>query len=199
MMNSYKWRLVSDEYLQGVFFAVAPITGHLFEISNPSDINNSVILKHFFGLNPKKYAETICDSCNLPIEIPPVEKPISKCKLRYIQIIRRVIDLALMIVPLGFVINLVSIFTPVNLNKFDLKEALSIVAHAFSTHSNGNCLQIAICRYWLFRKLGWSTSIHLGVLFPTEEMHAWVTLQGQPIFECPDFIAHYQTAVIYSY
>jgi hypothetical protein len=192
----YHWQLITDQYLDGVSFAISPITGHLFEVTHKRDICRSVLFKLFFGFNTASYTSSSSLPIKAPINVPPVSTT-EYVNIRYVRASRWIIESLLSIVPLGLVVGIISCLNSVKGSNVDFNDALSFVAHAFGSRSDGNCLQVAVCRYWLLRKLGWRTELHLGVLFPTENMHAWVVYNGQPLLECPDFISHYQSAVAY--
>jgi hypothetical protein len=195
-MIRYHWQLVTDQYLNGVFFAISPITGHLFEVEHQCDIYSSVLLRSFFGFNTKRYTGSSSFPIKAPINVPPVNTT-EFVKLKYVRAIQWTAKSILSIIPLGIAVGVISCLEKPKNTNVDFDDALSFVANAFGSRSDGNCLQVAVCRYWLLRKLGWTTELHLGVLFPTENMHAWVAYNGQPLLECPDFISHYQSAVVY--
>ena len=197
-MMDYKWTIVSDQFLDSVHFVISPCFGHLIEIHDISDLNKSPLMRTVAGFTKRTFSTSLhraqedpigCLDEKMPSNIYPPINP---------SLIRKIARVSLHLFPLGFVIYCLFLSTKGGKPVLELSEAVSFVADAFGRRSNGNCLEIALCRYWLFCLLGWRTTIQIGVLFPTEEMHAWVALDGVPLLEDADFVGHYQAAVIYS-
>lgn len=193
------WRFLTDPYFDE-HFVVLPLTGNLVSTSSNSvKFRKQGFLIKILGL----------DVCNLRDEHFFARKSIIDLPLgnsfrsdynKRSKIILIATKYALLIFPVSFIVRFFeTIFSILGapLHKFTQLE-LQIVSIAFGRRSKDNCLQIAICRYALLRLLGIKSTICIGVLVPTEEMHAWVEVSGHPILECSDVLVHYQTCLKYS-
>ncbi len=198
--SPYGWRVISDPHLTSAHFVISPRTGDLIELSEPTQVFESWAMRAIYGFTENTFCPSFSDKVCDPIDPPEINSIESKFDRRDITSapLRCFIRLAIRLLPLSFLVRFGTALIPLNGKPADLPQALHRVACAFGRRSAGNCLELAICRFFLFRMFGWRTTIHIGVLYPTEEMHAWVALNGVPVLEDADVVAHYQTAVFYS-
>lgn len=198
-MTIANWRFLSDPYFNELF-VVLPLTGSLISISSSS----ATIQIHGFwirllGLHINKLRDEQFFAKKSIIDLPP-GATLPNSYDRRSKIILIFVKYSLMLLPLGFVVRIVEIFTSMHIDrkhKFTRTE-LELVSSAFGRRSKDDCLQMAICRYALLRLLGVESTVCIGVLVPTEEMHAWVEVDGHPILECSDVLVHYQTCLKFS-
>lgn len=198
-MQYYHWSIISDPFLPQTYFVVSPYTGHLLSFSDPSAIHNSIIMRAIGGFKHCRFSSSLSFPENEPFNFTTCGNEDNTLHLRLRAIIiRRTVRTLLKVLPLGVLVYLIIVIVSIRINNVDQARAVSYVANAFGIRSVGNCLEVSICRFWMFRLLGWSATLNIGVLFPTEEMHAWVSLNHVPVLENADFIGHYQVAIAYS-
>jgi hypothetical protein len=198
-MITVNWRFLTDPYFDEQF-VILPLTGNLISVSSN---NLKFKKKNFFlrilGLNVHNLRDEQFFEKNSIVDVSSEDslQTDDDSKFKFISIVTKY---SLLIFPVSFVVLLFeSIFSIIGakLHEFTRLE-LKIVAKAFGRRSKDNCLQIAICRYALLRLLGINSTICIGVLVPTEEMHPWVEVKGHPILECNDVLVHYKTCLKYS-
>jgi|GEM_PF-2193252 len=194
----YRWCVISDVYLDNVHFVLSPRTGTLTEISDLKAFFEARLLRFFLGFSKRTFIASIPWPVRDPLDIASgADAPTLCLKTAPAHPMMHAVTMALRILPLWLVIELAALFSEKRAEKLPLNDAVARVAAAFGWRSRGNCLPVSICRFWLLRRLGWKPSIQIGVLFPTEEMHAWVCLDGAPVLEDADMVSHYRVAVQY--
>lgn len=72
---------------------------------------------------------------------------------------------------------------------------LKRLAASFGRRSQDDCLEMALCRYALMRLDGHRCVVNIGLLAPSDEMHAWIEYRAHPILECEDVLVHYQACL----
>lgn len=72
---------------------------------------------------------------------------------------------------------------------------LKRLSASFGRRSQDDCLEMALCRYALMRLDGHRCVINIGLLAPSDEMHAWIEYRGHPVLECEDVLVHYQACL----
>jgi Transglutaminase-like superfamily len=77
----------------------------------------------------------------------------------------------------------------------DLEALLAELAISWRVSGNSECLPRAIFRYQWLRMRSLYPSLYLGVHVPTDQMHAWIALNGCVLGEEPDDMLMYQPSV----
>jgi hypothetical protein len=101
--------------------------------------------------------------------------------------------------PLAWVINrierLATEHTVMPVRNSDIEIALAELATSWRFSRGAECLPRALFRYKWLRARSLHPILFLGTHVPTDQMHAWVTLNGRVIGEEPDEMLCYQAAV----
>lgn len=196
-MTISNWRFLSDPYFIGNKYVVLPLTGTLISISSSRAIIQKLgFLVRLLGLHANSVRDDQFFTSGSIIDLPPSENSSTDNdrRSRFISIFVRY---SLMFLPLGLVVRIINTITQMCTDSPNrlTRRKLELVSTAFGRRSRDDCLHIAICRYALLRLHGINSSICIGVLVPTDEMHAWVEIDGHPILECSDVLVHYQACL----
>lgn len=182
----YKWRSIEDDFGAGIF-AVAPFTGHLVSMhdkaTGPSLLGFSSRRR---GVDVDFARGSIRDLNGVQVE----GRGEAAARLR------ARVDKSLRYLPLVAAVAVLDrCCRPERKHAPAISEAMEVVAHAFGSRSRKDCLPVSLCRYLLLKKLNIPAAVHVGVFVPTEKMHAWIEVDGQPWLESEDVLMHYQSCL----
>jgi hypothetical protein len=193
----YCWRALHEPGLPELFM-VAPRTGHLLSVAaDPADVAPGATLA-WLGLTAatRRGAPAFARGAPLDAAGGPLAAGDPR---RRIGAIRRDVLWCLTLLPLSMAIGALEWkFGNPPVAGAAPQAAIAMAARAFGRRSQNDCLPVSLMRYALLRNLGVAADIHLGVLVPTEEMHAWVQIGAQPVLESEDVLMHYQSCVRFS-
>lgn len=188
-MMRYRWRYVQDAPGAADHYAISPWWGTLIKTAAPLPLPA-------LGLSAaRRGAPAFDDGAFLSLPTPP------RCAASAAGgMIATSVRLLLAMLPLMAAIHCLAVLFPRRRRAVGLSDATraDLIARQFGVASDGQCLPRTLCRFAACRRLGQADLvIVLGVFTPTDEMHAWLEIDGVPLLECPDFLGHYQASVRY--
>lgn len=197
MIIKHRWCKNFDRWSKRTFIVV-PLTGHL--LVRDGRLSDEEVLSASSLLGMTK-ASLDPEGFTFPLDAIDVEQAPDDLP-DYTQMghqISRVVSMANRILPLRLSVILIELMYGKRMRpKLRLEDSIGLVSAMFGRRSKQDCLEMSLKRYALLRYIGHKPNINVGVFIPTEEMHAWVSIDNLPILECPDVLMHYTQALIYS-
>lgn len=188
------WRELHDPFFEHPFIVV-PLTGNLMSVRGGIDAITVRRMARLAGLRPETRMPAARFARKPILDIPddadagtpsPVARRIRTC-VRWL----------LKIFPLGVAVRVLGIVYRPGPRR-DIAPAdlcLKLLAASFGRRSSDDCLEMALCRYALMRRHGHRCVVSIGLLVPSDEMHAWIEYRGHPLLECEDVLVHYQACL----
>ena len=180
-------------------FAVVPLTGHLVRRSLAQADQLALGGNRLHRLMGWQPVLRMLDEERVELDAIVDPEPVACHDNEHAAAARlgRVVILLLKWLPLLWVIKLADLLPPPQRLKKngDMLLAVGKMAQLFGRRTQGLCLLKAIERRTYLRWLGIESQMRIGIFIPTEEMHAWIEINHQPLLESPDFLAHYRVAL----
>jgi len=194
ILSTAYWRPIFDPYFDRPFI-VMPLTGNLISVQGDLDQFTARRAARMAGLR----AETLMPSAYFARQAildTPIDEDAGTPAPAAVRI-RTCVRWLLKMFPLAVAFCLLNLIFSSASNHDMAPKALCLkrLAASFGRRSQDDCLEMALCRYALMRLDGHRCVINIGLLAPSDEMHAWIEYRGHPILECEDVLVHYQACL----
>lgn len=180
-------------------FAIVPLTGHLVRrplaVAEKQALGRSWLHRVIGWWPGLRMSEEL--SPDIENILDPEPHACDKSEQAAAALLSRAVVLLLKYLPLLWAIRLADCLpAPPGLQRCSEKALVTgKLAQLFGRRTHDQCLRMAMERRTYLRWMGMQCQIRIGVFIPTEEMHAWVEINNQPLFESPDFLVHYRVAL----
>lgn len=193
-MPTAYWRPLSDPFFDHPFI-VMPLTGSLISIGCELESFLARRAARVAGLRGGTRRPDAFFARKAVRDTARVADAASPASAR----IRQLVRVLLACFPLGVAVRLLGVACPLRrTGGGPVSEAtLALLAASFGRRSRDDCLEMALCRYALMRREGHRCAIVIGLLVPSDKMHAWIEHDGHPLLECEDVLVHYQACLAF--
>lgn len=193
-MSTAYWRPLFDPYFDRPFI-VLPLTGNLISVQGDLDRFTARRVARLAGLRTDTRRPDACFSRRAILDTPLDDDAGTPAPAA--GRIRSRVRWLLRMFPLAVALRVLDrLFAPApSCNAEPGAICIKRLAASFGRRSRDDCLEMALCRYALMRLDGHHCVINIGLLVPSDEMHAWIEYRGHPILECEDVLVHYQACL----